>query len=183
MLLEKVGRRSRSSVFDLFLCSALMLFVQLPVHAGLSGTLSWNQSTATNAAGYMIYSGTASRAYASTNVVGLATSLTFSNLVSGKTYYFAATTYDSAGNQGALSSEVSYAVPVTWATLGAAQKVGQQFSFSVSGLTSSQYVVQASTNLVNWVTLQTNTSPFTFVDTNTASYCERFYRTYNLSPD
>jgi hypothetical protein len=188
MSLKSVGRRSRLSVFDLFLCSALMLLVQLPVHASqsvngvLNVTLSWNRSTAANVAGYIIYSGTVSHAYTSTNTVGLVTSLTISNLVSGKTYYFAAKTYENSRLQSALSSETSYTVPMTWAVLEAANKTGKQFSFSVTGVTSSQYVVQASTNLVKWVNLQTNTVPFTFVDTNSAGFARRFYRTYYLSP-
>jgi hypothetical protein len=37
-------------------------------------------------------------------------------------------------------------------------------------------VVQASTNLINWVPLQTNTAPFTFVDANAGNFRQRFYR-------
>ena len=45
---------------------------------------------------------------------------------------------------------------------------------------NARYAVQASTNLVNWVSVQTNTAPFTFVDTNIAAYSKRFYRAYAL---
>ena len=277
----RVVRRSRSLVFDLFLCSALMLFVQLPADASQSVTLTWNPSIATNVSGYKIYTGTASHNYSATNTTGLATNATISGLVEGQTYYFAASTYDSAGNQSTNSGEVSYVVPavlppglhpvtgltvtanpgvpnsviLSWtvstdagvagyqifsgpapgnysqsrnvglvnslvftgltpgatsyyaikeydtawnesdisaeissqnpvppATLGAAVRAGKQFSFTVSGATNSQYVVQATTDMVNWVSLQTNTAPFTFVDTNAASFRQRYYRTYNLSP-
>jgi hypothetical protein len=37
-------------------------------------------------------------------------------------------------------------------------------------------VIESSTDLVNWVSLQTNSSPFTFTDTSAASYPRRFYR-------
>ncbi|HEY2329377.1 MAG TPA: protease pro-enzyme activation domain-containing protein, partial [Verrucomicrobiae bacterium] len=37
-------------------------------------------------------------------------------------------------------------------------------------------VIQASTNLVNWVNIYTNTPPFTFTDSNATSYKSRFYR-------
>jgi len=39
-------------------------------------------------------------------------------------------------------------------------------------------VIQASTNLAgsNWVSLGTNASPFTFIDTNSTSFPLRFYR-------
>ena len=59
-----------------------------------------------------------------------------------------------------------------------------QITFNVSGVTNIplQYVVQASTDLVNWVSLQTNTSPFVFVDTNASQFSQRFYRTYYLLP-
>jgi hypothetical protein len=60
--------------------------------------------------------------------------------------------------------------------------VNGQLTFNVSGVTNVplQYVVQASTDLVNWVSLQTNTSPFVFVDTNASQFSQRFYRTYYL---
>jgi len=159
-----------------------MLFAQLPVHADQSVTLSWNPSVATNVAGYKIYAGTASHSYATTNVTGTATNTTISGLVEGRTYYFAATTYDGAGNESSYSAEASYTVPVTPATLDQPVRTGNQFSFAVSGEVGSKYVVQASTDLVNWVAIQTNTAPFTFVDTNTAGFSQRYYRTYYLSP-
>ena len=54
----------------------------------------------------------------------------------------------------------------------------QQFQFTVSGTQGSNYVVQASTNLTasNWVSLKTNVSPFTFVESNASFYARRFYR-------
>jgi endonuclease/exonuclease/phosphatase family metal-dependent hydrolase len=53
-----------------------------------------------------------------------------------------------------------------------------QFQFTLTGTTGSNYVVQGSTNIspVNWISLQTNTSPFIFIDTNTATFSRRFYR-------
>jgi len=36
--------------------------------------------------------------------------------------------------------------------------------------------VQASPDLSNWVSLVTNTVPFTFTDTNNGSQPQRFYR-------
>jgi hypothetical protein len=50
------------------------------------------------------------------------------------------------------------------------------FSFTVAGVPGYNYAVQASTNLIDWVSLLTNTSPFTFTDTNTASFQQQFYR-------
>jgi hypothetical protein len=56
-----------------------------------------------------------------------------------------------------------------------------QFSFNVSGVANQQYIVQASTNLADWVSVQTNTAPFTFVDASAGQFSQRFYRTLLLS--
>jgi hypothetical protein len=53
---------------------------------------------------------------------------------------------------------------------------GGQFSFTVVGQSGSQYVVQASSDLVNWIPLMTNASPFTMVDTNAGALPARFYQ-------
>jgi alpha-tubulin suppressor-like RCC1 family protein len=50
------------------------------------------------------------------------------------------------------------------------------FEVSVAGMFGSNYVVEASTNLLDWVPLETNTSPFTFTDTNALNLPLRFYR-------
>ena len=50
---------------------------------------------------------------------------------------------------------------------------------TVTGTSGFKYVVQASSDLVNWVPVLTNTSPFTFVDTNASQFNQRFYRTVN----
>jgi endonuclease/exonuclease/phosphatase family metal-dependent hydrolase len=56
------------------------------------------------------------------------------------------------------------------------------FQFIVTGSANSNYMVQASTNLSgsNWISLLTNTSPFTFVETNVGVYPTRFYRAVAL---
>jgi hypothetical protein len=55
-----------------------------------------------------------------------------------------------------------------------------QFSCQVSGVEGTNYVVQASSDLKNWVSVQTNKSPFNFTDANVGSFQQRFYRTYAL---
>jgi len=52
-----------------------------------------------------------------------------------------------------------------------------QFALTISGATNYRCIVQASANLVDWVSVQTNTAPFTYVDTNTGQFNQRFYRT------
>lgn len=53
-----------------------------------------------------------------------------------------------------------------------------QFRFTVSGYTGTNYVVQATTNLAtaNWISLTTNAAPFVFIQTNATAFGQRFYR-------
>jgi hypothetical protein len=55
---------------------------------------------------------------------------------------------------------------------------GNQFRFTLTGTTGSNYVVQATTNLIlpNWLPLLTNAGPFIFVDSNAATFGRRFFR-------
>ena len=155
-----------------------MLVSQLSVFAGQSVTLTWNPSSAANVAGYRIYSGPAYHCYSNSVMVGPATTATLSGLAPGQTYYFAATTVDSAGNESGFSNETSYTVPMPAAVLMAATTgSGGQFSFWVSAAAGQTYVVQASTNFQDWISIQTNTTPFVFTDTNAARFSQRFYRT------
>lgn len=57
-----------------------------------------------------------------------------------------------------------------------------QYALNVSGVANYQYVIQASTNLVNWVSIATNVSPFTFVDSNASQFSRRFYRSSYTLP-
>jgi hypothetical protein len=50
------------------------------------------------------------------------------------------------------------------------------FNVSGAGIAGLNFVIEVSTNLVNWRPLQTNLSPFTFVDTNAPASPYRFYR-------
>lgn len=174
----------KPSIYNLIICSALLLFLfQLPVHAGQSATLSWDSSGNLNAAGYKIYYGTASGNYTNWIDVGNVTNAAISGLAADTTYYFAATTYDSYGNESSYSNEATYQVPpAAGVILMPAILTGRQFGFNVSGTIGAIYVVQASTDLMGWVSIQTNTAPFTFVDYNTTGFSQRFFRTVSLSP-
>jgi pectin methylesterase-like acyl-CoA thioesterase len=81
-----------------------------------------------------------------------------------------------------LSATQSFVVAVnqlTQPTVSAPAYAAGQFTLSVDGQTGPDYEVFASTNLTDWVSLVTNTSPtmpFLFTDPNAASYPQRFYR-------
>ena len=78
---------------------------------GPAVTLAWDQSTDPTVTGYNVYYGTTSRSYTNVLAAGATTSATVSNLATGVTYYFAATTYTLAGLESDYSAEASYAVP------------------------------------------------------------------------
>lgn len=53
----------------------------------------------------------------------------------------------------------------------------QQFSFRLTGTSGESYILQASTNLQDWISLQTNTATrYDFTDPAAATYSRRFYR-------
>jgi Fibronectin type III domain/Viral BACON domain len=70
-----------------------------------SATLSWNAVTSSPLSGYKIYVGEAPRLYTRTITVGTVTSTSVNSLTVGRTYYFAVTAYNSAG-QSTPSNEV-----------------------------------------------------------------------------
>ena len=145
-------------------------------------TLAWPPSPSANVAGYKIYYGISSGNYMSAVPVSGATTtnVTIKGLISGVTYYFAATSCDSSGNQGIFSPEISAVAASTELAMALTPLVTSpagQFSFTVSGGYGYQYVVQASTDLMNWINLQTNIAPFNFVDSNAGQFSHRFYRT------
>ncbi len=154
----------------------LFATVSLPAGATQSVTLVWNSSTNTDAAGYNIYYGPASGIYTNVFSVGNVTNATVSGLADGTTYYFAAKAYNSSDVESGFSNEASYAVPSAAASMGSAVCSRGGFSFGVTGVSGYKYVVQASTDMLNWVSVATNTAPFVFVDSNAGQFNQRFYR-------
>ncbi len=81
-----------------------------------------------------------------------------------------------------LSATQSFNVivnPVAQPTASAPSYANGQFSLTVSGDTGPDYILQSSTNLIDWQSLLTNSSPavpFTFTDTNAAAVPTQFYR-------
>jgi len=58
--------------------------------------------------------------------------------------------------------------------------IGGQFTFDLTGPTGQRVFVEASTDLVNWQPLWTNTfsGALNFSDSQTGVYSNRFYRTH-----
>jgi hypothetical protein len=182
---RKFNRHSKHAVhavFGLILCGLSGLLFQLPALAAQSVVLAWMPSSSTNIVGYKIYYGTESLNYNDVVAVGNTNAVTISGLMDGTTYYFAAIAVDSTGEESPFSNEAVYTVLSAAATLTVSPELAGGFSFSVSGISGYQYVVQSSTDMVNWVPVQTNTAPFTFTDMNASEMPQCFYRTFCLSP-
>ena len=50
------------------------------------------------------------------------------------------------------------------------------FQLSVTNAPGQSVIIQASTNLVSWIPVYTNTEPFTFTNFDSTNYPFRFYR-------
>jgi uncharacterized repeat protein (TIGR01451 family) len=50
------------------------------------------------------------------------------------------------------------------------------FSLQLASQVGCSYVIQASTNLVDWTSISTNVAPFAFTDPNASNFATRFYR-------
>ena len=84
--------------------------------------------------------------------------------------FFTALTPDIAG---VFRTEVD-GVP----SLSGLTTVNNLFQFTVNGWTGTNYVVEATTNLVfvSWISLKTNAAPFIFTQSNANGFSQRFYR-------
>jgi endonuclease/exonuclease/phosphatase family metal-dependent hydrolase len=100
---------------------------------------------------------------------------------SGGTWYV----YDTASSiapdlvvQGIVSSITASNPPAIAPSLSNITLSGSQLQFLLTGTTSSNYIVQATTNLngANWISLRTNPAPFLFIESNVIALPQRFYR-------
>lgn len=94
-------------------------------------------------------------------------------------YVAAGTTYGTSGTMRYDMVTVSGTaiLPAAPAVLNVPTIGSGQFGFTVSGSAGVNYVVQTATNLTasNWISVLTNTPPFSFSDTN-FSTSQKFYR-------
>ncbi len=101
--------------------------------------------------------------------------LTMSNVSTDETGAYSVMVSNVAGSTNSNPATLMvYAT--TAANLTPAVHASGQFGLTVAGVPGYSYAVQASTDLVNWVSIRTNTAPFTFTDSNAARFNRRFYR-------
>ena len=177
------NHRVRISLQRWLICGVML--IASPVLQAASITLGWSPSIDPAVVGYKIYYGVVSGVYINSIDVGNVTNVVITNLADNITYYFAATSYDSNGVESDFSNQIAVKTPSdpNAPTIIASPQnvnVSGQFSFDVSGNSNDVYVVQASTDLITWVPMQTNATPFTFVDTNVGQFTSRFYRVVNV---
>jgi hypothetical protein len=142
-------------VLSILSTSFPLLFI-LPETAGAADvTLAWDQNQEPTVAGYKVFNGPASRNYNGTVDVGNWTSCIMSGLEPGKTYYFAAKAYDTAGKESDFSGEIAYTVPASCSfSLSPASQ-----SFAASGGSGSVAVTApsgcswSSSSSVAWITI------------------------------
>jgi fibronectin type 3 domain-containing protein len=81
--------------------------------ATASAQFEWDPNPETDLAGYKIYQGTASGQYGApiATLPASSTSYEADGLQKGSTYFFVVTAYDTSGNEGPLSAELSIPIP------------------------------------------------------------------------
>jgi hypothetical protein len=110
-------------------------------------------------------------------------------------------------NMGDASAQLSWSSPSTAKTIipqsqlyptfapsfntGSTAFSAGQFQLQLFGLPGKDYVLQATTNFMNWISLSTNVSPpdpgitlpsslFNFTDIAATNFPQRFYRAFQL---
>jgi hypothetical protein len=153
------GCRNNLFFVHLFLSVLFLLSFQLRSHASESVVLSWNAGNRA-ITGFTVYYGTSSHDYSSTLTVGDTNRAVISGLTFGATYYFAVSETDILGHQSALSSETSFVAGS--ATLTSANLGGQQMTITLQGSPGQTYIIQSSTDFINWIPCYTNTAPYQY---------------------
>jgi hypothetical protein len=104
--------------------------------------------------------------------------LTLSKVATNQAGTYSVAVSNTAGSTNSTALLTVYATAA--ATLASTAHADGQYALIVAGVPGYRYIVQASTDFVNWVPLQTNTAPFTFVDTNANQFNRRYYRSVYL---
>lgn len=184
-----------------FLLSLLAFFIVLAHARGGSIVLNWTSSVSSGVAGYNVYFGTTAGNYPYKLNVGNADTITISNLAEGATYYFAATAYDSHGNESSLSAPTSITVPDSTTsssqsspaggspaavnlvglalTLTPGNREGASLRFPVRA--GHSYEVQATSDLRTWISLWRSSTAagvgqMQYTDNLSRNFNSRFYR-------
>jgi fibronectin type 3 domain-containing protein len=145
-----------------------------------SVTLAWNPSTAANVAGYKLYYGNNGTNYTTAVDTGTNTSWTLMGLTEGETNFFTVTAYDASHTESPPSNQAMYYVPGV-VQMGAKTSASEAAALNFPVAPGHTYQVQASTDLVNWVTIWQTTATtngwIQYQDPEAVNLKMRFYRT------
>lgn len=92
------------------------------------------------------------------------------------TYNYTAIASNSSGNVTSLVARVTVYPSATAIMSDYGYLTGDKFKLTVTGIPGYNYIVQATTDFTNWVSLQTNTSSFSYTNGVTTNYPYRFFR-------
>ena len=102
--------------------------------------------------------------------------LTLTNVTVDQAGVYSVTVTNAVGSVTSSNAVLSVYASAASTMNGASMTADNNIQFTVAGVPGFNYAVLASTNLIDWVPLVTNTSPFIFTDTNTSSFQQQFYR-------
>lgn len=177
MFSNRLKQGVRHAAHVIILLGFLGSSARIQATSGPAVALAWDASTDPTVTGYKVYYGTASRNYTNIVAAGSATSATISNLASGMTYYFAATTYTVDGLESDYSVEAAYTVPQlnapptldTLTNLTISQEAGAQvvlLTGITSGATNENQTLTLSAFSGNPGLISNLTVDYTSPDTN-----------------
>jgi Fibronectin type III domain len=165
-----------------------------------SVSLAWNASAGPGVSGYAVYVGPAGGAFTKRIVAGTNTTVTLTGFAGGETNQVEVTAYNSAGLESPASSVAQFITPSTSQTappvtnapvptnaiVFAPQPLeitnDGKISITAAGVSSQTYLLQGSTNLMNWTSMFTNSGPgaLSYTFTVPAGQGWHFYRTVSV---
>ena len=150
-----------SRFFPLILLLAFILFlVPGPEAHAAQVTLAWDAGTDPNIAGYKVYYGNASGSYLTVVDVGKQASCTIANLSTGMSYYFAATEYNSSGQESGYSNEAVYTAssPCAFSLSSTATSFTSTGGPGTVGVTAQTGCAWAANSNASWLVITSNAS-------------------------
>lgn len=117
--------------------------------------------------------------YNGKNLAGAtAATLTLKGLKASHAGAYSVLVSNNAGSTNSVTAQLTVYTNTAPTISTPAKTINGQFGFQVDGVPGAKYVVQASTNLKTWTSIRTNIAPFTFTDSNSASFSQRYYRSF-----
>ena len=115
--------------------------------------------------------------FGGTNLAGAtAPSLLLTNVTLSQAGSYSVAITNIAGSVTSSNAMLSVYTTASAAITSSGTDLNGNFTMSISGVPNYSYVIEVSTNLIEWNPVITNASPFNFTDTNGTSDASHFYR-------